>query len=92
MSTDDSDCHRDWHKMTNNHAPLLVRLSRIYRFLGDTVTEVILGWGHPWEPLPKAGHFPKSGVPGTTRTDVLYLQVARVRVTLRFAVLLGYVE
>jgi hypothetical protein len=43
VSRVDSDCHR--HKMTYDHAPLLMRLSRIYRFLGDTMTEVIVGWG-----------------------------------------------
>lgn len=43
MSRVDSDCHR--HKMIYNHVPLLMRLSRIYRFLGDTMTEVVVGWG-----------------------------------------------
>lgn len=43
MSRADSNCHR--HKMTYNHVPFLVRQNRIYRFLGDTMTEVILECG-----------------------------------------------
>lgn len=45
-----------------------------------------------WEPRPKARLFLKSGAAGPTRTGILDPQVAVIRVTLRCAVWLGYVE